>query len=97
MAALTGLRLRVARELVNAETTDEFWIANINAVDQVVLGGTVATLDNARLAARRAGARRFAMLKNVAVASHGPLQRAAAHAVAQHLSAIPHRGQQGPT
>ena len=75
MAALTGLRLRVVRDLVNAEAADDkLWIANINAVDQVVLGGTVAALDNARQAARRAGARRFEML-DVAVASHGPLQR----------------------
>jgi malonate decarboxylase epsilon subunit len=93
MAAITGLRLRAVRDLVNAEAADdELWIANINAVDQVVLGGTVAALDNAGQAAQRAGARRFAML-DVAVASHGPLQRDTAHAVAQHLSTIPHRDQ----
>ena len=93
MAALTGLRLRVVRDLVNAEAADDnLWIANINSVDQVVLGGTVAALDNARQAARRAGARRFEML-DVAVASHGPLQRETARAMAQHLSTIPHRSQ----
>jgi malonate decarboxylase epsilon subunit len=91
MAALTGLRLRAVRDLVDA-ADDKLWIANINAVDQVVLGGTVAALDNARQAARRAGARRFELL-DVAVASHGPLQRDTARAVAQHLSTIPHRGQ----
>ena len=91
MAALTGLRLRAVRDLVDA-ADDKLWIANINAVDQVVLGGTVAALDNARQAARRAGARRFELL-DVAVASHGPLQRDTARVVAQHLSTIPHRGQ----
>jgi malonate decarboxylase epsilon subunit len=91
MAALTGLRLRTVRDLVDA-ADDKLWIANINAVDQVVLGGTVAALDTARQAARRAGARRFELL-DVAVASHGPLQRDTARVVAQHLSTIPHRGQ----
>ena len=91
MAALTGLRLRAVRDLVDA-ADEKLWIANINAVDQVVLGGTVAALDNARQAARRAGARRFELL-DVAVASHGPLQRDTARVVAQHLSTIRHRGQ----
>jgi malonate decarboxylase epsilon subunit len=94
MAALTGLRLRAVRDLLDVEAAeDELWVANINAVDQVVLGGTVAALDSARQAAQRAGARRFEML-DVAVASHGPLQRDTAAAVAQHLSTVPHRDQQ---
>jgi malonate decarboxylase epsilon subunit len=93
MAALTGLRLRAVRDLVKAEAAaDTLWIANINAVDQVVLGGTVAALDSARQAAQRAGARRFEML-DVAVASHGPRQDDTARAVAEHLSRIPHRDQ----
>jgi malonate decarboxylase epsilon subunit len=93
MAALTGLRLRAARDLVASEAAeDRLWIANINAADQVVLGGAVAALDDARQAARRAGARRFEML-DVAVASHGPIQRDTARAVAQHLSAVPRREQ----
>jgi malonate decarboxylase epsilon subunit len=98
MAALTGLRLRVVRDLVDAEAAeaaddDKLWIANINAADQVVLGGAVAALDDAREAAQSAGARRFEML-DVAVASHGPLQRETARVVAQYLSTIPRRGQQ---
>lgn len=92
MAALTGLRLRAVRDVVNAEAPDQLWIANINAVDQTVLGGTVAALDSARQAGQRAGARRFEML-DVAVASHGPIQRDTAREVAQHLSTIPHRDQ----
>ena len=93
MAALTGLRLRAVREIVAAQAAaDTLWIANINAVDQVVLGGTAAELDNARQAAQRAGARRFETL-DVAVASHGPRQSETEHAMAQHLSSIPHRPQ----
>jgi malonate decarboxylase epsilon subunit len=85
MAALTGLRLRTARDLVRAEGAgDTLWIANINAVNQVVLGGTVTALDRARQAAQHAGARRFEML-DVALASHGPLQRETARAMTQHL------------
>jgi malonate decarboxylase epsilon subunit len=93
MAALTGLRLRAARDVVgSAAAGDSLWIANINAIDQVVLGGSVAALDDARQAARRAGARRFEVL-DVAVASHGRLQRDTARAMAQHLSTVPHREQ----
>jgi malonate decarboxylase epsilon subunit len=93
MAALTGLRLRVARELVASEAAgDTLWIANINAVDQVVLGGTIAALNGVRQAAQRAGARRFEML-DVAVASHGPVQCNTADVMAQHLSTVPHRDQ----
>jgi malonate decarboxylase epsilon subunit len=96
MAALTGLRLRVVRDLVDGENAPgKLWIANINAVDQVVLGGTVAALDDVREAAQRAGARRFEML-DVAVASHGPVQRETAHTVAQHLSTVPRRAQRVP-
>ena len=49
------------------------WIANVNAADQMVPGGTIAALDLARDATRQAGARRFELL-DVAVASHGPVQ-----------------------
>ncbi len=90
MAALTGLRPRAARRLVGSDGS--LWIANINSADQVVLGGSVAALDQARQPARNAGARRFEML-DVAVASHGPLQRDTARAVAQQLSTLPHRDQ----
>jgi malonate decarboxylase epsilon subunit len=91
MAALTGLPLRVVSDLVDAGAADdELWIANVNAVDQVVLGGTITALDGARQAARRAGGRRFEML-DVAVASHGPVQRGTADVMAQHLSTIPRR------
>jgi malonate decarboxylase epsilon subunit len=93
MAALTGLRLRAVRDLVESEAAgDQLWIANINAVDQVVLGGTATALEDARQAAQRAGARRFQML-DVAVASHGPRQKNTAHAVAQQLSSVPRRDQ----
>jgi malonate decarboxylase epsilon subunit len=93
MAALTGLRPRVVRDLVDAEADGQLWIANINAVDQVVLGGTVTALDRVGHAAQHVGARRFEML-DVAVASHGPIQSDTAHVVAQYLSAVPRRDQQ---
>jgi malonate decarboxylase epsilon subunit len=93
MAALTGLRLRAVRDLVDSQPADDaLWIANINAVDQVVLGGTLTALDSARQAVQRVGARRFEML-DVAVASHGPCQYVTEHAVAQQLSTIPPRPQ----
>ncbi|MBE1548472.1 malonate decarboxylase epsilon subunit [Mycobacterium sp. OAS707] len=94
MAALTGLRLRVVRDLICGKAAeDQLWIANVNAADQAVLGGTVDALELARRAAERAGARRFEML-DVAVASHGPLQGGTARVVGQYLSTIPRREQQ---
>lgn len=94
MAAVTGLRRRAVADIVAAVTEDgaELWIANVNAADQLVLGGTVAALDVAREAARHAGARRFERL-DVAVASHGPVQRSTEMAVRERLSVIPPRPQ----
>jgi malonate decarboxylase epsilon subunit len=88
MAAVTGLRKRAVAELVaSVATGDELWIANVNAADQLVLGGTLAALALAREAARGAGARRFELL-DVAVASHGPVQRACEAAVRERLSKL---------
>jgi malonate decarboxylase epsilon subunit len=92
MAAVTGLSRSVVAGLIQAAADDELWIANVNAADQIVLGGTVTALTLAREAARRAGARRFEPL-NVAVASHGPIQHAAEAAVRECLSHIPRRSQ----
>jgi len=93
MAALTGLRPRAVRDTIDGKAgEDQLWVANINAIDQVVLGGTVDALERARRAAERAGARRFEML-DVAVASHGPLQGGTARVVGQYLSTIPRREQ----
>ena len=78
MAALTGLRLRAVRDLVNAEAADDrLWIANINAIDQVVLGGTVAALTTH---GRRQGVRARAVSKY----STWPLLRTG------HYNARPH-------
>ncbi|WP_319452257.1 MULTISPECIES: ACP S-malonyltransferase [unclassified Mycobacterium] len=94
MAAVTGLSNRAVADLVATVAKDdsELWIANVNAADQLVLGGTVAALELARDAAREAGARRFELL-DVAVASHGPVQRACETAVRERLSGIPLRAQ----
>ena len=91
MAAVTGMGQRAAGALV-AEARATVWIANINAADQVVLGGTVDGLRDARAAARRMGARRFEML-DVAVASHGPVQARTATVIAERLAAVPRRHQ----
>jgi malonate decarboxylase epsilon subunit len=94
MAAVIGLRLRAVRDLLAGVDADDdhLWIANLNSVDQVVLAGTTAALDEAQQAAQRAGAREFQTL-DVRVASHGPVQCGTAGALATHLSGIPARTQ----
>jgi malonate decarboxylase epsilon subunit len=94
MLAVIGLRLQAVRDLLAAvgAASDRLWIANINTADQVVLAGTSAALDIAHQAARRAGARSFQTL-DVHVASHGPVQRGTACALAAHLARIPVRTQ----
>lgn len=94
MAAVTGLSNRAVADVVATVATadSELWIANVNAADQVVLGGTLAALELARDATREAGARRFELL-DVAVASHGPVQRACETAVRERLSGVPLRAQ----
>lgn len=94
MAAVTGLSSRAVGDVVAAVATadSELWIANVNAADQLVLGGTLRALELARDATQAAGARRFELL-DVAVASHGPVQRAGEVAVRERLSRIPLRSQ----
>lgn len=94
MAAITGLRLRQVRNLLGTLDidSDHLWIANINSDDQIVIAGTAAGLSSAGQAARRAGARQFQPL-DVDIASHGPLQRKTASALAAHLAEIPLRTQ----
>jgi malonate decarboxylase epsilon subunit len=94
MAAVIGLQPRAVRALLATVDADDdhLWIANFNSVDQVVIAGTTAALDEARQAAQRAGAREFQTL-DVSVASHGPVQRGTAQALATRLSGIPTRTQ----
>jgi len=90
MAAVTGLPLRTVRWL--APGTAELWIANINSADQIVLGGTMAALEQVRDAAQQAGARDVDIL-DVPVASHGPIQSGTAAALAEYLDGLPRRTQ----
>ena len=94
MAAVTGLSRRAVADVVATLTKDDadLWIANVNAADQMVLGGTIAALDVARDATRQAGARRFELL-DVAVASHGPVQHSTETVMRERLSNIPLRAQ----
>ena len=93
MAAVTGLsRREVAKVVESLNAGDDLWIANINAADQIVLGGTRGALDNARHAVDHAGARNFETL-DVPIASHGPVQRNTENALRERLSKIPRREQ----
>ena len=76
MAAVAGLSLRSTSKLAETSSTesDPLWVANVNAVDEIVVSGTMTALRRLRDQAGRAGARDVKLL-DVAVASHCPLQR----------------------
>ena len=92
MAALTGVPIRAARELVEQTSTDDdpLWLANINSATQTVLSGTAAALRSAGHAARAAGATDYDRL-DVAVASHCPLQSGTSQRLAAHLAGLTRR------
>lgn len=92
MAAVTGLPVRSAEDLVEQTGTDAepLWLANVNSATQTVLSGSAAALDAASAAASRSGARSFERL-DVAVASHCPLQAGTADRLADHLAGVPRR------
>jgi len=92
MAAVTGLPTRAADALAHEVATDDdpIWVATVNSASQTVLGGTERALQAAGEAARRAGALNYERL-DIAVASHGPIQRDTARQLAEHLSALPRR------
>lgn len=92
MAAVTGLPVRTVQELAQRVTTPAapLWVANINSATQTVLGGTVTALRAAHDAAGRAGATAFDRL-DIAVASHGPVQKNTARTLRDHLATLPHR------
>lgn len=89
MAALTGLPIRAARQLL-AEPAGDVWLANVNSATQTVFSGTVAALQRVGHAARAAGATDYQRL-DVAVASHCPLQEGTARQLAAHLAGLPRR------
>ncbi|WP_433556234.1 ACP S-malonyltransferase [Pseudonocardia xinjiangensis] len=90
MAALTGLPIRAARQLVEDLPTDDVWLANVNSATQTVLSGTTAALQVAGHAARAAGAADYQRL-DVTVASHCPLQAGTAQRLVAHLAGLPRR------
>ncbi|MCA1219836.1 ACP S-malonyltransferase [Streptomyces sp. 8L] len=87
MAALRGLGRADAQRLLDQVSTraDPLWIANINAPDQLTISGTRTALAALRTHAPDAGAGDLVEL-DVTVASHCPLQRPAAQAVAASLA-----------
>jgi len=90
MAALTGLPIRAARQLVAEPADDEVWLANVNSATQTVFSGTVAALQRVGHAARAVGATDYQRL-DVAVASHCPVQAGTARHLAAHLAGLPRR------
>ena len=66
------------------------WAANYNAVDQIVLSGTVEAIDKAEGLAKAAGAKRAVKL-DVAGAFHSPLMQPAAEQFTQVLAKVSFR------
>ena len=92
MLAVQGLTRGAVERLIAdvATAQDPLWLAVVNARDQVVAAGSRPALSRLARAAEAGGARRAVAL-DVAVASHCPVQAAAAGAVADALAAVPHR------
>lgn len=80
MAAILGLDSNAIRSVV--DVMDDVWIANDNAVGQVVISGTTDAVNAASDALASAGARRVVPLK-VAGAFHSPLMEPARAAFAE--------------
>jgi [acyl-carrier-protein] S-malonyltransferase len=84
MISVLGLtRPQVEAALVGHEA----WVTNVNAPDQVVVGGPVEAVDAAAEALRSSGARRVVPLQVVG-AYHTPLMKPAESALAGRLTAI---------
>jgi [acyl-carrier-protein] S-malonyltransferase len=83
MAAMIGADVATATEA--CEGVDA-WVANDNAPGQVVVGGTPAGVEAARVRAAELGVRRVIVL-NVGAAFHTPLMAPAADALAPFLAA----------
>ncbi|MBB5168225.1 ACP S-malonyltransferase [Mycobacterium sp. AZCC_0083] len=92
MAAVTGLPIRAAVQLVARVHTDDepLWVANVNGSSQTVVSGSASALREAAVAAKAAGARDYTLI-DVAVASHCPLQADTAEQMKAHLAGLPRR------
>ncbi|SEH53050.1 malonate decarboxylase epsilon subunit [Mycolicibacterium rutilum] len=92
MAAVDGLPAAAASRVADAASSPDqpLWVANVNSATQTVVAGTAAALATAEELADRAGARSFRRL-DVAIASHGTLQRPTADALRDALAGTPRR------
>ncbi len=88
MAALLGLDLAVAQEVVDAAAAgDVLATANDNADGQVVVSGATAAVERAVDVAKEKGAKR-AMLLQVSAPFHCPMMAPAADVMAEALAAV---------
>lgn len=92
MAAVVGIDVRTAHELVEQVTldSDPLWVANINSRRQIVFSGTDKALKALAAAAEYAEAQRVEQV-SAAIASHCPLLQPVREALIQHLRTVPER------
>lgn len=87
MAAIIGLDLPVVQQVCDSVTAGTVVAANINAPGQIVVSGDIPAVEEACVAAERAGARRTIPL-NVSGAFHSPLVEDAREGLAGALAEV---------
>ena len=90
LSAIIGLNETQVLNIIQANTTDQVFLANINAPRQVVIAGSDAGMDRVLDEARRRGARKAERL-DVSVPSHCPLLQPVADLLQHHISTLPLR------
>ncbi len=88
MAAVIGLDSDRINEVLKNEKIEHLWAANDNAPTQVVLSGTMRSLEAARKALSHAGARRIVPLR-VAGPFHTPFMSSATTPFSYYLDSLP--------
>ena len=93
MAAVIGMSEREVEEVIAG--ISELWIANLNGASQVVISGSIQSINTAIPLLKGKGARRVVPLK-VSVASHCPYMDKAQEALADYLKGITIKGPSCP-
>ena len=87
LSAIIGLSETQVMNIIQAATTDQVFLANINAPLQIVIAGSEAGMERVLDQARRQGARKAERL-DVSVPSHCPLLQPVADLLQHRFSAL---------
>jgi malonate decarboxylase epsilon subunit len=87
LSAIIGLTETQVVNIIQAVSTDQVFLANINAPQQMVIAGSDSGMDRVLVQARRKGARKAERL-DVSVPSHCPLLQSVADLLQQQISTL---------